>query len=148
MDSIPRQAEACQTTRDWVPFFERVKRAAVLGAGPPGASPGWQTALLLHANGIEVYVVESGGKDRALVKCVSRLEEIPGTIDLVDCFPEGGKAPEEAIREAVSRGVGSIWLEPGIRLGPETEAILEASGVQAVRGLSLRAEFLSCYACA
>ncbi len=136
------------TTRDWVPFFDTVKTAGILGVGSQAASPGWRTAFLLHANGVKVYVISPDVPSRPPISCVSGFAEIREPVHLIACFAERGDLDEKEIREAATRRVPAFWLEPGVRLRPDTEALLEQAKARVVRGLSLYAEYLCSYACA
>ena len=136
------------TTRDYVDLFDTIKTAAIVGASPDLVSPGWRTAFGLHGNGVKVYFVSPGVSDRIGIKGTATLSEVPGDIDLLDCWGDSGDL-SVTVLEALKKRVRIIWLEPNVgTLSNDLEALLSKTNVHVIRNRSLHAEYLLAYSCA
>jgi predicted CoA-binding protein len=135
------------TSRDFMDFFNGIKKIAIVGSRDNPDSHGFRTAVLLRSNGYEVYFIEPGGKDRLGVKFLSSVSDLPDDIDVIDCYVEEEDVTA-CLREVLKKRVSTIWLEPQLKSLPaEAESILKESGVNVIRNLSLHGEFLSSFTC-
>jgi uncharacterized protein len=104
---------------------------AVVGASPKPWRPSNQVMRYLLDAGYRVIPVRPPDCDEVLgVPCVSKLDEVPEPIDLVDVFRRAEHTPEIA-RQAVGAGAKALWLQSGI-VSAEARAIAEGAGIDYV----------------
>ena len=74
------------------------------------------------------------------LKCYASLEDVPGTIDVVDVF----RRPEfcaDVVRSAVAAGAKGVWLQSGI-VSPEAEQVAAEAGIDFVQDRCLKVEHM------
>jgi CBS domain-containing protein len=70
------------------------------------------------------------------------LRDVPGKIDIVQVHPDGGINLVELAKEAVDKGVSTLWIEKGMAASKKVEDILSNGRVQLVEYESLETEYL------
>ncbi|MBE0599234.1 MAG: CoA-binding protein [Desulfuromonadales bacterium] len=101
---------------------------ALVGASPDPDQPSHQIMNYLQAAGYTVWPINPTVSTVLGQPAFGALEELPQSADIVDVFPGSGEIPAIA-RAAITSGVGTLWLQPGID-SPE--------GVQAARQAGLK----------
>lgn len=91
----------------------RAQRIAVVGLSDHPSRPSFGVASYLLAEGKEIIPVNPAHSTVLGLKCYARLEDVPGTIDLVNVF----RRPEfctDIARSAVAVRAKGLWLQSGI----------------------------------
>jgi predicted CoA-binding protein len=114
-----------------VEILASARTIALVGASPKPWRPSHRVMAYLQAAGYRVIPVRPHDCDEVLgVRCVQRLADIEGRIDLVDVF----RRPEfcaDVARDAVAAGAGAVWLQLGI-VSSEARRVAEEAGVDYV----------------
>lgn len=127
-------------TEDAISKLVKATRVAVVGLSDDPAKASHEVAAYLQSAGKTVIPVNPtlAGSTVLGERVYASLAEVPGEIDLVDVFRRAEFCPE-VVREAVTRGVGGIWLQLGIR-SQEARKIAEAGRVPYVEDRCLLVE--------
>ena len=90
-------------------------RWAVVGLSnnPRRVAPG-VSRFLQDDLGMEIIPVSLSGEDVFGNRGYTRLAEIPGQIDVVDCFVNSQKVGD-IVDQAIAIGAGAVWLQLGVR---------------------------------
>ena len=123
-------------------ILEHCRRIAVIGASTDPDSESYITIERLLGLGLEIIPVFSGRESFLGLRCYARLGDVPGKIDVVQVYPDGGINLAELAQEAVDKGVSTLWIEKGIAASKEVEDILSNGKVQLVEYESLESEYL------
>ena len=123
-------------------ILEHCRRIAVIGASTDPDSESYITIERLLGLGLEIIPVFSGRESFLGLRCYARLGDVPGKIDIVQVYPDGGVNFVELAQEAVEKGVSTLWIEKGIAASKEVEDILSNGKVQLVEYESLESEYL------
>jgi CBS domain-containing protein len=122
-------------------ILEHCRRIAVIGASTDPDSESYITMERLLGLGLEIIPVFSGRESFLGLRCYARLGDVPGKIDVVQVYPDGGVNFVELAQEAVDKGVSTLWIEKGIAASKEVEDILSNGKVQLVEYESLESEY-------
>jgi predicted CoA-binding protein len=91
-------------------LLEGVRRIAVVGLSPkPHRDSHWVACYLLE-RGYEIVPVYPREEEILGQKVFRRVQDIPGTVDLVDVFRRREELPE-TIDDALAKGAGALWLQ-------------------------------------
>jgi predicted CoA-binding protein/predicted transcriptional regulator len=123
-------------------ILERCRRIAVIGASADPDSQSYGAMEKLLGLGLEVIPVFPGRESFLGLRCYARLRDVPGKIDVVQVYPDGGVNFVELAQEAVDKDVSTLWIEKGIAASKEVEDILSNGKVQLVEYESLESEYL------
>ena len=118
-------------------ILEHCRRIAVIGASTDPDSESYITIERLLGLGLEIIPVFSGRESFLGLRCYARLRDVPGKIDIVQVYPDGGVNFVELAQEAVEKGVSTLWIEKGMAASKEVEDILSNGKVQLVEYESL-----------
>jgi hypothetical protein len=94
-------------------LLDRARIIAIIGASPRPDRHSHVVSSYLHAVRYDVVPVRADGQDIDGFKSYTRIEDVPGPIDLAIIY----RRPEEAvlhIEEAARKGVEAVWLPPGV----------------------------------
>jgi CBS domain-containing protein len=122
-------------------ILEHCRRIAVIGASADPNSESYVAIEKLLGLGLEVIPVFPGRESLLGLRCYSCLRDVPGKIDVVQVYPDGGVNFVELAQEAVDKGVSTLWIEKGIAASKEVEDILSNGKVQLVEYESLETEY-------
>ena len=122
-------------------ILEHCRRIAVIGASADPNSESYVAIEKLLGLGLEVIPVFPGRESLLGLRCYSCLHDVPGKIDVVQVYPDGGVNFVELAQEAVDKGVSTLWIEKGIAASKEVEDILSNGKVQLVEYESLETEY-------
>jgi CBS domain-containing protein len=123
-------------------ILENCRRIAVVGASSDPESPSFIAVEKLLGLGLEIIPVFPGRESFLGLRCYSRLRDVPGKVDIVQVYPDGGVNFVELAQEAVDKGVSTLWIEKGMAASKEVEDILSNGRVQLVEYESLETEYL------
>jgi CBS domain-containing protein len=123
-------------------ILEHCRRIAVVGASADPDSESYIAMERLLGMGLEIIPVFSGRESLLGLRCYTRLRDVPGKIDIVQVYPNGGVNLVELAQEAVDKGVSTFWIEKGLAASQEVEETLANGRVQLVEYESLEAEYL------
>jgi CBS domain-containing protein len=123
-------------------ILEHCRRIAVIGASTDPDSESYVTMEKLLGLGLEIIPIFSGRESFLGLRCYAGLRDVPGKIDIVQVYPDGGVNFVEPAQEAVDKGVSTLWIEKGMAASKEVEDILSNGKVQLVEYESLESEYL------
>jgi predicted CoA-binding protein len=93
-------------------LLERVRRIAVVGLSPKTHRDSHLVARYLLGRGYEVVPVYPREESILGQKVYRRVQDVPGTVDLVDVFRRRESLPE-VVDDALAAGAGGLWLQLG-----------------------------------
>ena len=123
-------------------ILEHCRRIAVIGASTDPNSESYVTVEKLLGLGLEIIPIFSDRESFLGLRCYRCLRDVPGRIDIVQVYPDGGVNFVELAQEAVAKGVSTLWIENGMAASKEVEDILSNGKVQLVEYESLESEYL------
>ena len=123
-------------------ILEHCRRIAVIGASTDPESESYVTMERLLGLGLEIIPVFPSRESLLGLRCYARLRDVPGKIDIVQVYPDGGVNLVELAQEAVDKGVSTLWIEKGMAASKDVEDILSNGRVQLVEYESLETEYL------
>jgi hypothetical protein len=90
-------------------LLERVRRIAVVGLSSKPHRDSHRVARYLLERGYEIVPVYPREEEILGQKVFRRVQDAPGTVDLVDVFRRREEIPE-TIDDALPKGAGALWL--------------------------------------
>ena len=111
---------------------------AVVGLSANWYRPSYFAAKYMQEHGYRVIPVNPMYTEVLGEKCYKSLRDIPGKVDLVDCFRKGEEIPALA-DEAVAIGAKVLWMQLGVR-NAEARAKAEAAGLEVVEDRCVKIE--------
>jgi acetoin utilization protein AcuB len=123
-------------------ILENCRRIAVIGASDDPTSPSFIAVEKLLGLSLEIIPIFSDRESFLGLRCYRTLRDIPGTIDIVQVYPNDGIDFVELARAAVDRGVNTFWIEQSVAASREVEDILVSGRVQLVEHENLEREYL------
>jgi len=91
-------------------LLEGVRRSAVVGLSPKPHRDSHRVGRYLLDRGYEVVPVYPREGEILGQKVYRRVQDVPGTVDLVDVFRRSEELPE-TIDDALAKGAGALWLQ-------------------------------------
>jgi CBS domain-containing protein len=122
--------------------LENCRRIAVIGMSNDPDSRSFISMEKLLGLGLEIIPVCPARESLLGLRCYARLRDVPGRIDLVQIYPSEGIDLVEIARDAVEKGVATVWIEMGMAASEEVEEILSNGKVQLVEYESFETEYL------
>jgi acetoin utilization protein AcuB len=123
-------------------ILEHCRRIAVVGASGDPDNASYIAMEKLLGLGLEMIPIFSGRESFLGVRCYASLRDVPGKIDIVQVYPDGGVNLPELAQEAVAMQVTTFWIEKGMAASQEVEDILSSGRVQLVEYESLETEYV------
>jgi len=111
---------------------------AVVGLSANWNRPSYFAAKYMLEHGYTVIPVNPGQSEILGQKCYPRLEEIPGKVDIVDCFRKSEDIPP-LVDEAIAIGARALWLQLGV-INPEAAQRAVAAGLDVVMDRCVKIE--------
>jgi hypothetical protein len=118
----------------------KAKRIAIVGLSDDPSRPSYGVARYLLSAGKEIIPVNPSHPTIMGLRSFTRLEDIPGKVDLVDVFRRPEFCPE-IVRSAIKIGAKGVWLQSGI-VSPEAEKIAREAGIDFVQDKCLKVELM------
>jgi predicted CoA-binding protein len=116
----------------------RAKAIAVLGLSPKADRDSYRVAAYLKDHGYRVIPVRPAQAEILGEKAYPSLDDLPGTVDIVDVF----RSPEQIlphVREALRLRPLAFWMQEGIA-NPEAAGLLTAAGIDVVMDRCIKRE--------
>ena len=100
-------------------------RNAIVGASDNPSKPSYRVASYLKKMGKEIIPINPNHETVLGLKCYPALEQVPGTVELVDVFRRADQCPP-VVRSAIGKGAKAVWLQAGIKSDEAREVAREA----------------------
>ena len=111
---------------------------AVVGCSPDPSRDSHRIASMLQRRGYDVIPVNPMYAEVLGEKCYKSLRDIPGPVDMVDCFRKSAEIAAIA-EDAIALGAKVLWMQLGVENG-EARARAEAAGLQVVENRCVKIE--------
>ena len=116
----------------------RAHTIALLGLSPKPDRDSYQVAAYLKDHGYRIIPVRPAQAEILGEKAYPSLDDLPGTVDIVDVF----RSPEQILphaREALRLRPLVFWMQEGIA-NPEAAGLLTAAGIDVVMDRCIKHE--------
>lgn len=111
---------------------------AVVGLSAQWHRPSYFAAKYLQEHGYRVIPVNPAYETILGERCYKRLADIPGKVDVVDCFRKSAEIPALA-EQAIAIGAKVLWMQLGVQ-NAEARARAEAAGLQVIEDRCMKIE--------
>jgi uncharacterized protein len=111
-------------------IYARTKTIAVVGASTNESKPAHEIPRYLQGQGYRIVPVNPRGGEILGEPVASSLDDVEGSVDVVDVFRPADEAPAIA-EQAIEIGARVLWLQLGIE-SDEARRLAEASGLTVV----------------
>ena len=111
---------------------------AVVGLSAQWHRPSFFAAKYLQEHGYRVIPVNPSYEAILGERSYKRLADIPGKVDVVDCFRKSSEIPALA-EEAIAIGARVLWMQLGVENAQARERA-EAAGLQVVENRCMKIE--------
>ena len=108
----------------------RAKTIAVLGLSPKPDRDSYRVAAYLKDHGYRIIPVRPAQAEILGEKAYPSLDDLPGTVDIVDVFRSAEQVLPHA-RETLRLRPLAFWMQEGIA-NPEAAGLLTAAGIDVV----------------
>ena len=119
-------------------ILTRSRTIAVVGLSQHWYRPSYFAAKYMQEHGYRVIPVNPMYEEVLGEKCYKRLRDIPGKVDIVDCFRKSEEIPSLA-DDAIAIGAKVLWMQLGVR-NAEARKKAEAAGLQVVEDHCVKIE--------
>ena len=119
-------------------ILSSIKNIAVVGLSPDESKPSNETAKFLIERGFNVFPVYPKFDEILGRKVYRNLTQIDENIDIAAIFRKGEFA-SELVKDAVKKGVKTLWLQLGITNGA-AGAIARENGINFVQDKCIKIE--------
>jgi acetoin utilization protein AcuB len=123
-------------------ILDNCRRIAVVGASSDSNSRSYLAIERLLGLGLEIIPIFTDRESFLGLRCFRSLRDVPGKIDIVQIYRNGGIELVELARAVVDKGVTAFWIEQGVAGSREVEDILANGHVQLVEYESLETEYM------
>jgi predicted CoA-binding protein len=115
-----------------------VKTIAVVGLSAQWHRPSYFAAKYLQDHGYRVIPVNPMYDEVLGEKCYKSLRDIPGRVDMVDCFRKSAEIPAIA-EDAIAMGAKVLWMQLGVE-NPQARRRAEEAGLEVVENRCVKIE--------
>ena len=119
-------------------ILRRYKTIAVVGLSAQWHRPSYFAAKYLQEHGYRVIPVNPGYAEILGEKCYKSLRDIPGKVEVVDCFRKSAEIPAIA-DDAIAIGAKVLWMQLGVENG-DARCKAEAAGLEVVENRCMKIE--------
>ena len=119
-------------------ILRRYKTLAVVGLSAQWHRPSYFAAKYMQEHGYRVIPVNPGYDEILGERCYKSLRDIPGKVDIVDCFRKSADIPPIA-EEAIAIGAKVLWMQLGVH-NDAARARAEAAGLEVVENRCVKIE--------
>ena len=119
-------------------ILRRYKTIAVVGLSAQWHRPSHFAAKYMQEHGYRVIPVNPGNDSILGERCYKSLRDIPGKVDIVDCFRKSAEIPALA-EDAVAIGAKVLWMQLGVH-NDAARARAEAAGLEVVENRCVKIE--------
>jgi predicted CoA-binding protein len=114
------------------------KVIAVVGLSAQWHRPSYFAAAYMKEHGYRVIPVNPTYDSILGEKCYKRLADIPGKVDIVDCFRKSSEIPAIA-EEAIAIGAKVLWMQLGVE-NAQARARAEEAGLEVIENRCVKIE--------
>jgi predicted CoA-binding protein len=114
------------------------KVIAVVGLSAQWHRPSYFAAKYMQEHGYRVIPVNPTYDSILGEKSYKRLADIPGKVDIVDCFRKSGEIPAIA-EEAIAMGARVLWMQLGVE-NAQARARAEQAGLEVIENRCVKIE--------
>ncbi len=111
---------------------------AVVGLSANWYRPSYFAAKYMQEHGYRIIPVNPQYDSVLGEKCHKSLAEVPGRVDIVDCFRKSGEIDAIA-DEAIAIGARVLWMQLGVA-NPQARRKAEAAGLEVVEDRCVKIE--------
>src|SRR3981081_1992595 len=108
-------------------ILKTVKTIAVVGLSAQWHRPSYFAAKYLQDHGYRIIPVNPMYDEVLGEKCYKSLRDIPGRVDVVDCFRKSAEIPAIA-EDAIAIGAKVLWMQLGVTNAQARRRAEEAGG--------------------
>ncbi len=119
-------------------ILREARTIAVVGLSAQWHRPSYFAAKYLQEHGYRVIPVNPAYDAILGEKCYKTLRDIPGRVDVVDCFRKSAEIPAIA-EDAIAIGAGVLWMQLGVE-NAAARARAEGAGLQVVENRCMKIE--------
>lgn len=119
-------------------ILTRHKVLAVVGLSAQWHRPSYFAAKYMQQHGYRVIPVNPMYDEILGEKCFKSLRDIPGPVDIVDCFRKSAEIPALA-DEAIAIGAKVLWMQLGVE-SADARRKAEAAGLEVVEDRCVKIE--------
>lgn len=111
---------------------------AVVGLSANWYRPSYFAAKYMQDHGYRIIPVNPNYDEVLGERCYRSVGDIPGAVDIVDCFRRTDEMPALA-HEAIAKGAKVLWMQLGIR-NDEAASLANAAGLDVVANRCVKIE--------
>jgi len=119
-------------------ILRTTRSIAVVGLSAQWHRPSYFAAKYLQDHGYRIVPVNPMYDEVLGEKCYKSLREIPGPVDMVDCFRKSAEIPAIA-EDAIAIGAKVLWMQLGVE-NAQARKRAEAAGLQVVENRCVKIE--------
>jgi predicted CoA-binding protein len=119
-------------------ILKSVKTIAVVGLSAQWHRPSYFAAKYLQDHGYRIIPVNPMYDEVLGEKCYKSLRDIPGRVDMVDCFRKSAEIPAIA-EDAIAMGAKVLWMQLGVE-NPQARRRAEEAGLEVVENRCVKIE--------
>jgi predicted CoA-binding protein len=119
-------------------ILRNCRTLAVVGLSANWYRPSYFAAKYMQEHGYRVIPVNPMYEEVLGERCYKSLRDIPGKIDLVDCFRKSEEIPSLA-GDAIAIGARVLWMQLGVS-NAEARRAAEAAGLEVVENRCVKIE--------
>jgi predicted CoA-binding protein len=119
-------------------ILKTMKTIAVVGLSAQWHRPSYFAAKYLQDHGYRIIPVNPMYGEVLGEKCYKSLRDIPGRVDMVDCFRKSAEIPAIA-EDAIAIGAKVLWMQLGV-MNPQARACAEEAGLEVVENRCVKIE--------
>lgn len=114
------------------------KTIAVVGLSAQWHRPSFFAAKYMQEHGYRVIPVNPQYEEILGERCFRSLRDIPGKVDIVDCFRKSAEIPAIA-DDAIAIGAKVLWMQLGVENG-EARRKAETAGLEVIESRCVKIE--------
>lgn len=119
-------------------ILKTTKTIAVVGLSAQWHRPSYFAAKYLQDHGYRIIPVNPMYDAVLGEKCYKSLREIPGPVDMVDCFRKSAEIPAIA-EDAIALGAKVLWMQLGVT-NAQARKRAEEAGIEVVENRCVKIE--------
>ena len=116
----------------------KYKTVAVVGLSAQWHRPSYFAAKYMQEHGYRVIPVNPAYDTILGEKCFKSLRDIPGPVDIVDCFRKSAEIPAIA-EDAIAIGAKVLWMQLGVH-NPDARKRAEDAGLEVIENHCVKIE--------
>ncbi len=121
---------------DWT--LEQTRRIAVVGLSSREDRDSYRASFYLHERGYEIVPVNPNYPSVMGLKCYPGLDQIPGTVDIVNLFKRPDRVPA-SVDAAIILQAKLIWMQLGV-VHSEAAQRARAAGIGVIMDRCIKIE--------